>query len=166
MYLFRLVYYSRNAIKSLGLPIQSEIKSILHSAKRNNPSLGITGGLVFNDAYFAQILEGDRKAVTSSFCKLATDKRHTDLVIMSAEPIEHRAFQRWSMAYAGHSDELDLLYIKYGIALGFNPAKMTADNLLGFIREATRLEGQALKSKFENTADQSALAEGRIAETV
>lgn len=166
MYLFRLVYYSRNAIKSLGSPVKQEIKSILESAKRNNPSLGITGGLVFNEAYFAQILEGDRKAVTSVFCKLAADARHSDLVIMSAEPIENRAFQRWSMAYAGHSEEIDLLYIKYGIALGFNPAKMTSGNLLGFVRETTRLTGQAVKSDFNGTADQTALAEGKIAEAV
>lgn len=166
MYLFRLVYYSRSVIKSLGLPVKQEIKSILHSAKRNNPSLGLTGGLVFNDAYFAQVLEGDRKAVTSVFCKLATDKRHSDLVIMSAEPIEHRAFKRWSMAYAGHSDPLDLLYIKYGIALGFNPAKMTAGNLLGFVREVTRLDGQSVKSSFNDTAHQAALKDAQHAEAV
>ena len=122
MYLFRLVYYSRNIVKTLGQPVSSEIKSILNSAAKNNPSLGLTGALIFNDAYFAQVLEGDRKAVTATFCKIAGDPRHSDLVIMKAEPIEQRTFLRWSMAFAGHSDDIDPLYVKYGIAIGFNPA--------------------------------------------
>ena len=62
MYLFRLSYYSRNAIKDLGRPVAAEVKQIMNISNLNNPAAGITGGLVFNDHYFAQVLEGDRKA--------------------------------------------------------------------------------------------------------
>lgn len=164
MYLFRLVYYSRNAVKSLGQPVSTEIKSILNSAARNNPSLGLTGALIFNDAYFSQVLEGDRKAVTSTFCKIARDPRHSDLVIMKAEPIEQRTFLRWSMAFAGHSEELDPLYVKYGIAIGFNPAKMTSENLLGFITETVARHPDVITSKFDGTANQAELLDNKIAE--
>ena len=166
MYLFRLVYYSRNAVKSLGRPVLAEIKSILNNATRNNPSLGLTGALVFNDAYFAQVLEGDRKAVTSTFCKIAKDSRHSDLVIMKAEPIAQRAFLRWSMAFAGHSEEIDPLYVKYGIAIGFNPAKMTADNLLGFITEMVASHPDVITSKFDGTAHQTELLDKMAAEAM
>ncbi|MCG8447363.1 MAG: BLUF domain-containing protein [Hyphomicrobiales bacterium] len=164
MYLFRLVYYSRNIVKTLGQPVSSEIKSILNSAAKNNPSLGLTGALIFNDAYFAQVLEGDRKAVTATFCKIAGDPRHSDLVIMKAEPIEQRTFLRWSMAFAGHSDDIDPLYVKYGIAIGFNPAKMTSDNLLGFVTETVARDPNVITSKFDGTADQTQLLDNMIAE--
>jgi hypothetical protein len=135
MYLFRLSYYSRNIIKELELPMAGEVKKIMHESSANNPAAGITGGLIFSDHYFAQVLEGDRKAVTRVFCKIAADKRHSELVILDAGPIAHRTFDGWAMAYAGHSPEVDRLYLKYGTAIGFAPAKMTADALVGLVSE-------------------------------
>lgn len=135
MYLFRLVYYSRNIIKDLARPMAAEVKAVMHSSNRNNPALGITGALLFNDQYFAQILEGDRKAVTSTFCRIAADQRHSDLVILEARPVSAREFDGWAMAYAGHSPEVDHLYLKYGTAIGFAPAKMDANALCGLIRD-------------------------------
>jgi len=135
MYLFRLSYYSRNVIKELQLPMAPEVKKILQSSSANNPAAGITGGLIFSDHYFAQVLEGDRKAVTSLFCKVAADKRHSELVILDAKPISERMFEGWSMAYAGHSSEVDRIYLKYGTAIGFAPAKMTADAFIGLVQE-------------------------------
>lgn len=135
MYLFRLVYYSRNAIKALGRPMAAEMKGIMSASNMNNPPAGITGALVFNDHYFAQILEGDRKSVTSTFCRIATDNRHTDIVILDAQPIERRGFDGWAMAYAGHSPDVDRIYLKYSTAIGFAPAKMTASALCNLIED-------------------------------
>ncbi|MFK7792368.1 MAG: BLUF domain-containing protein [Devosiaceae bacterium] len=135
MYLFRLTYYSRNCIKSLGLPIAPEMKKIMQQSSANNPAAGITGGLVFNDHYFGQILEGDRKAVTNTFCRIANDTRHTDVVILNASPTESRVFDGWAMAYAGHSPEQDRIYLKYGTTIGFAPAKMGADAFLGLTKD-------------------------------
>ena len=142
MFLFRLVYYSRSQVGELGLSVSKEIKSILESCMRNNPALGLTGGLVFNEHYFAQVIEGDRGAVTSTFCKIANDKRHSDLVIMEAIPIPKRLFANWSMAYAGHSETIDKLYLKYAITIGLNPSRMTADSLLGLIAELVLADGR------------------------
>lgn len=135
MYLFRLSYYSRNVIKDLQLPMGVEVKKILQSSSANNPAAGITGGLIFSDHYFAQVLEGDRKSVTSLFCKITADERHSELVILDARPISQRMFDGWSMAYAGHSTEVDRIYLKYGTAIGFAPAKMTADAFVGLVQE-------------------------------
>ena len=141
MFLFRLVYYSRSQVNHLGLSVSKEIKSILESCTRNNAALGLTGALVFNEHYFAQVLEGDRGAVTSTFCKIANDNRHSDLVIMEAVPVPKRLFANWSMAYAGHSDMIDKLYLKYAITIGLNPSRMTADSLLGLIAELVQADG-------------------------
>lgn len=135
MYLHRMIYYSRNAIKELQKPIKAEVRSILDQSARNNPPLGITGALLFNGTFFAQILEGDRKAVTETFCRISNDPRHTDIVIMEMRPIDRRRFSDWCLAFAGHSDEIDQLYVKYGLTVSFNPAKMTARSLLEFVDE-------------------------------
>jgi hypothetical protein len=135
MYLFRLTYYSRNTIKDLSLPVGAEVKKIMQQSSVNNPAAGITGALVFNDHYFAQVLEGDRKSVTQAFCKIAVDARHSEIVILEAKPVSDRLFDGWAMAYAGHSPEVDRLYLKYGTTIGFAPAKMTADAFIGLVND-------------------------------
>ncbi len=133
MYLFRLIYYSKNAAVNPEDPdLRAELKRILTSAKMNNMANGVTGALLFNQTYFAQVLEGDRKAVTDTFCRIATDPRHSDLVILDARPISKRRFADWSMCFVGQpvSEEV---HRRYCVSNEFLPAKMTADALLGFV---------------------------------
>ncbi|MGD1886265.1 MAG: BLUF domain-containing protein [Cohaesibacteraceae bacterium] len=128
-------YYSRNTIKELERPVAAEVKQIMHVSNLNNPAAGITGGLVFNAHYFAQILEGDRKAVTQTFCRIANDERHNDIVMLEAQPIDNRMFDGWAMAYAGHSPEVDRIYLRYGTAIGFAPSKMTASAFVMLVKD-------------------------------
>ena len=129
MYLSRLSYYSLNRISDVGLKIADELKSIIASCKKNNPTSGLSGALLFSDKYFAQILEGDRKAVTETFCRISQDQRHSDIVILQSRPIDMRTFTDWSMAFAGQSELAEALYNKYSTYNEFNPAKMTAGSL-------------------------------------
>lgn len=135
MYLSRLIYYSRIILEAGDRGAFKEIKKILGDTAQHNEQAGITGGLLFNQTYFAQALEGDRKAVTETFTSMMADNRHQDVVILEARPIEKRRFLTWNMGFAGKSDFAKQLYVKYGSAETFNPAKMTADSLLGFIEE-------------------------------
>jgi len=135
MYLFRLIYYSRMAAVDTDDPHRrADLKSILEAAKRNNMANGVTGALLFNQIYFAQVLEGDRKAVTETFCRIAKDPRHTDHVILEARAISQRRFADWSMCFVGQpvSEEV---HRRYCISNEFLPMKMTADSLLGFMVE-------------------------------
>ena len=144
MYLFRLIYYSRNAIPDSEAPQRAELKGIIEACRRNNPPLGVTGALLFNQTYFAQVLEGDRKAVTETFCRIANDPRHTDLVILEARPIERRRFADWSMAFVS-SAAAEEVHRRYCISSQFNPAKMTADSLLGFMEELSEASPQTVR---------------------
>ena len=159
MYLFRLTYYSRNAIKDLQLPMGAQMKKIMRQAADNNPAAGITGGLLFNEQYFAQVLEGDRMAVTRCFCRIATDPRHTDLVILDAQPIDAREFDGWAMAYAGHSPEVDRLYLKYGSTIGFVPAKMTASAFLSLIKDILETSSRIAKTPLIDEHGRAAMTE-------
>lgn len=146
MYLFRLIYYSKMAGANPDDPhLRADLKGILEAAKRNNMANGVTGALLFNQVYFAQVLEGDRKAVTETFCRIAADPRHTDLVILDGSAIEKRRFADWSMCFVGQpvSEEV---HRRYCITDQFLPMKMTADALLGFMEELIATAPSAVRT--------------------
>ncbi len=145
MYLHRLIYYSKNAIPPGQQSAYKEIKQILNHSMDRNKTANVTGALLFNQNYFAQVLEGDRKAVTQTFCRVCTDQRHSDIVILEAKPVAERIFLNWSMAFAGHSDVADELYRRFSPHSDFQPSKMTADSLLGFICELVKHEEHLAK---------------------
>lgn len=146
MYLFRLIYYSKNAITDSGDPhFRSDLKDILEKAKKNNMAVGVTGALLFNQTYFAQVLEGDRKAVTETFCRIARDPRHSDLVILEARPITQRCFADWSLCFVGHPVAEDV-HRRYCISNEFLPMKMSAESLLGFMVELIESVPQAVRT--------------------
>ncbi len=145
MYLFRLIYYSTNAVQAGEASLQEELKSILLHSQKNNPPLGVSGALMFNYNFFAQVLEGDRKAVTHTFCRIANDPRHSDIVILDASPISERMFEEWSMGFVGGTVGENQLR-RYGSSTQFNPAKMTADSLLAFIHDVVGTTGTTLQS--------------------
>lgn len=146
MYLSRLIYYSVNAVQSQEGSLQQELKSILLASQRNNPPLGVSGALIFNYSYFAQVLEGDRKAITKIFCKVANDSRHSDIVLLEAEPISERLFSNWNMSFVGGAVSENELR-RYGTSAQFHPEKMTSASLLGFVREVIDVSNATAKAK-------------------
>jgi hypothetical protein len=102
MHLFRLICYSKMAAIDRGDPhLRADLKGILEWFKRHNMANGVTGALLLNQSYFAQVLEGDRKAVTESFAGILQDLRHTDHVILDSRAIPSRRFADWSMCFVG-----------------------------------------------------------------
>jgi hypothetical protein len=146
MYLSRLIYYSRNKVTNTAdQSAFKQIKSILDQSSQRNRDRGITGALLFNQAYFAQVLEGDREAISQAFCHISKDRRHSNIVLLSANPISERIFMDWTMAFAGKSEVAQDLYIRFGLTQEFNPMKMTSDSLLQFICELIKLEEHVAK---------------------
>jgi len=146
MYLSRMIYYSKNAIPAGQQSAYTEIKQILNKSVENNKLANVSGALLFNQNYFAQVLEGDRKAITETFCRISRDERHSDVVLLEAKPVNERIFLDWSMAFAGHSDVADELYRRFSTHSKFEPSKMSADALLGFICELVKCEEHIAKS--------------------
>ena len=147
MYLFRLTYYSHNKIAGAADTLTKELKGILNACKKNNPGSGISGALMFSNQFFAQTLEGDRKAVTETFCRISQDPRHGEIVILHAHPIDFRRFDDWTMAFAGQSEVSDVLYNKYSTSASFNPAKMTGASLEALIGELAQTDHKVAKTK-------------------
>ena len=74
-----------------------EIDKILQSCKKNNPSLNITGVLLYSDTKFIQLVEGDSKVIMTLYDKIKTDARHSNVMMISYGPIKERAFPSWHM---------------------------------------------------------------------
>jgi hypothetical protein len=132
--LYRCVYYSKNLIAGGPAGIAIEIEAILEAARRNNPSCGITGALVFNRGIFAQVLEGPCPSVEALFEKIQRDQRHGDIQVLAFGSASERMFRNWSMAFLGRSREDENLFGHIGQQTGFNNELIESDRLLDIVR--------------------------------
>jgi hypothetical protein len=92
--LYNVVYCSR---ATAGVD-DAEVQRIVATARRCNAEHGITGMLVFGSGIFFQWLEGPRHEVTALMALLRNDRRHENVVELSAEEdIGERLFPTWDM---------------------------------------------------------------------
>jgi hypothetical protein len=97
--LIRMVYLSKNLIQGDEADQEAEVDKILRSSRANNKRAGVTGALMFNSGYFAQVLEGPREGVETTFARIERDPRHGHVAILGNVEVEKREFGDWSMAY-------------------------------------------------------------------
>jgi hypothetical protein len=94
--MFQLAY-----ISSSKDPVdQILLDQILSVSRRNNERVGVSGLLVSGGRRFLQVLEGPEQAVLATYTRIQRDDRHRAFVILSATPVQERAFGDWSMAYS------------------------------------------------------------------
>lgn len=124
--LYRLVYLSHNNIEKESDKLHAEISQILRAARENNLKNEITGALMFNSAYFAQVLEGPRDQVETLFERIQCDDRHSGMTMLSFDPIENRGFPEWAMAYIGEESNLSDRFFMIAEETNFD-----VDNLSG-----------------------------------
>ena len=132
--LYRCVYYSKNLIAGGSAEIAAEIESILTAARRNNPTVSVTGALLFNRGLFAQVLEGPCPSVETLFEKILRDQRHGDIQVLAFSSVPERLFSNWSMAFLGRSREDENLFGHIAQQTGFSTERMAGDRLLEIVR--------------------------------
>jgi hypothetical protein len=91
--LSQLVYVSNRKATCTDI----EIQKILDSCKKNNPSLDITGILLYSDKKFIQLVEGESKTLNQLYDKIKQDSRHENCMLISYGPIKSKAFPSWHM---------------------------------------------------------------------
>jgi hypothetical protein len=115
--LVRLMYASRAAAS-----VDHEaLLAILKKSKLNNTSSGVTGLLCYSGGIFLQVLEGGRAAVSQLYNRIASDPRHTDVVLLSYEEIGERCFAGWSMGQVNLSRLNPALLLKYSETAVLDP---------------------------------------------
>ena len=78
---------------------KDNLQSILMESMRHNSDHNITGILLYDQGSFCQVLEGDKKDVSSLFKKIKKDKRHFNVITISEKDIQYREFSAWSMRF-------------------------------------------------------------------
>lgn len=100
--LYRVMYLSR-ARRPLSA---GELEDLLAGARLRNERSGISGLLLYDAGYFAQVLEGPTEAVAALMSRIEDDPRHEDIAVLSAGPIDERYFEGWGMDWA-HVERMD-----------------------------------------------------------
>jgi len=78
---------------------------LLQSCRENNASQGVTGMLLYGNATFLQVLEGEERTIDDLIERIRKDPRHTDLQILHRATIERRQYSDWSMGFKRVSDK-------------------------------------------------------------
>lgn len=144
--LYRLVYTSLNQLEGRDAERAAAVAEILSISQRNNGKVGVTGALLFNGGCFAQVLEGPRKAVESTFERIQRDPRHSEVNVLQCEPVEARGFSNWSMAFIGHSAKGRAMWETMASQTGFDLGRIEGDQLFATLK-AIVVEEEGLASE-------------------
>lgn len=124
--LIQLTYASK-----VNRATELNIEQLLETARKRNKAENITGALWLHGKYFVQILEGQRRKVSTIFCNhICSDHRHGHIDIICVNRIDTRRFDDWSMAFIGDSISNQQLIMKYSSQDKFDPAIMDEHNIL------------------------------------
>ena len=94
--LFRVMYISRARRRM----INGELADLLAGARERNQTHGITGLLIFDSGYFAQVLEGPKASIEALLANITDDPRHEEYFLVSSGAVENRYFDGWDMDWA------------------------------------------------------------------
>ena len=125
-----LLYVSRSRLDPAVA--SAEVERIVATSRHNNPARRLTGGLIFTENHFAQVIEGDSDTLDGLLASLARDPRHEQLTVVERRPIARRQFSQWAMAYSGPSFFLDR-HIRPLLAGAPDAGKVLADLMREFI---------------------------------
>jgi hypothetical protein len=142
MELVQLVYYSQNLLKDDDKGQLKLLREILATAQRKNAETSITGYLIFDRAWFIQILEGDRAEVRAAYERIARDPRHTGVTLLDTKPIPARTFQSWSMGGAMRNLDQQEVFLSHGLAGQIDPSKLTSAKIVALARDLAALTGR------------------------
>jgi len=97
---YQLIYLSVRRIDQQSTIFGWDVHNILAEARAFNPTAGIGGALLFNGAFFAQVLEGEQDEVLGLMRRIGRDIRHSHVTVVEERWVPERAFPGWAMAFA------------------------------------------------------------------
>ncbi len=96
MPLLQLVYASM-ATNPLA---EEPLKELVATSRINNARHGITGMLLYKNASFFHVIEGEEGKVMRLLEKIRQDKRHDSIVMLHRRLVDLRSFPDWAMGFA------------------------------------------------------------------
>ncbi|WP_022951283.1 BLUF domain-containing protein [Leucothrix mucor] len=112
--MIHLIYIST----ATSWPSEEDLKALLEHARTNNTRRNITGMLLYDNAVYIQVLEGDKEAVEEVYNIIVKDPRNNGHVKLIEEEITERDFPDWSMGFKNlescSPDELEGFHDAFG----------------------------------------------------
>jgi hypothetical protein len=96
----RLVYISEPQFDPARGSSLSQLSQIMATSQRHNQAAGVTGALVYDEAWFLQVLEGERRAICQTFSRINEDERHANCLLVEMTEVATRSFANWWMGLA------------------------------------------------------------------
>lgn len=93
--LIHLIYIS----SATSWPAENDLKRLPEQARARNLRQNITGMLVYSNATYMQVLEGESHDVHEIFDAIRIDPRNNGIVKLLAASISQRNFPNWSMGF-------------------------------------------------------------------
>jgi hypothetical protein len=145
MQLYRLVYCSE-ASDDLMLP---DIMEISRKASVKNRQQLLSGGLLFCEGKFLQVLEGGIESINTLYRKLFYDRRHVNISLIGFSKISKRRFDGWEMSliFFASSKEFQGEYQKYSASDVFDPLYIEPESAVDLLKELlTKKQNDAVRS--------------------
>ena len=128
--ILRIAYVSRAAA---GVT-QADVFDIIRVAHNRNRRNDLSGGLVFADGYFAQVLEGMPFQVRDRLARIALDPRHEAVDLRLETLVDQRLFAGEWMALRC-ADEIDPAVLgAQGYVAGLPASRFDGDVLVEFVK--------------------------------
>ncbi|MGD2118934.1 MAG: BLUF domain-containing protein [Chromatiales bacterium] len=93
--MIHLIYIS----SATSWPTEQDLLELLKQSRVNNHRQQLTGMLLYGNATYLQVLEGDPENVHHVFDAICRDPRNTGIVKLHEAEIEQRDFPDWSMGF-------------------------------------------------------------------
>lgn len=132
--LYRVLYCSRNHLTGKPDTYPAEIQGILATSRKNNARDGVTGGLLFSEGCFAQVLEGPLEMIEGAFERIQCDERHRRVTVLQSGSITARDFPDWSMAFTA-ADVADNPLAGTALSGAFSGQSSAGDDILSLMRK-------------------------------
>ena len=121
MVLIRLTYFSRNRLDRFNAPMSDRVSEILAVSAVNNRRDDVTGALIYDDKWFAQVLEGAEGTIATTFERILRDQRHSDISLVAMTRIVRREFPNSAMTAVGYCPENADIFRRYTESRRFDP---------------------------------------------
>jgi len=146
--MIRRILYSSLACDRL---VTKDVFDIIRQSHNRNCKNGLTGGLLFLDGYFFQVLEGLPHAVQCRYKRIARDPRHTDLVVRQDVTTASPLFSNEWMALRDASQVDPQVLDRHGYMRGMPAEKFTGRQLLEFVLDCFGKNTECLNEEMDPT---------------
>ena len=105
----------------------ADLLRLLRGCREHNAAHGVTGMLLYGNATFLQVLEGEELLVDALLEQIRRDPRHTDLQVLHRKTIQRRDYADWSMGFKRLGDKalLQVEGLRDFAEQDFTPAYLT-----------------------------------------